>query len=227
METRKKQKSPTFADVAIARGFYSSPNGIAGTQKDRLLRKKTRSRKLRKKAKLGVSQLGLPSGRISTKLPSCLQQQTSECGSMTAAQPKREGSRMRITIVCGTNREGALSRMLATEAAECYRELGHDVDLLDMAELPADVLAQTAYKEKTPAIQALVDRFLASEGVVFVIPEYNGSYPGVLKLFIDMLPFPEGLDARPCAFIGLAAGQFKALRSVEHFQQVTRLPQRV
>jgi NAD(P)H-dependent FMN reductase len=35
-----------------------------------------------------------------------------------------------------------------------------------------------------------------------------------------MLPFPEGFDQRPCAFIGLAAGQFKGLRAVEHFQQV-------
>ena len=125
---------------------------------------------------------------------------------------------MRITVVCGTNREGAMSRILAAEVSECYRDLDHEVDDLDLAELPTDALHPTAYSEKSPAIQALVDRFLASDGVVFVIPEYNGSYPGVLKLFIDMLPFPEGLDARPCAFIGLAAGQFKALRAVEHFQ---------
>ena len=127
---------------------------------------------------------------------------------------------MQIAVVCGTNREGALSRTLAAEVAECYRQLGHEVDDLDMAELPAEALAATAYKEKSAAVQALIDRFLASEGAVFIIPEYNGSYPGVLKLFIDMLPFPAGLDARPCAFIGLAAGQFKGLRAVEHFQQV-------
>jgi NAD(P)H-dependent FMN reductase len=35
-----------------------------------------------------------------------------------------------------------------------------------------------------------------------------------------MLPYPEGFDSRPCAFIGLAAGQFQGLRAVEHFQQV-------
>ncbi len=127
---------------------------------------------------------------------------------------------MRISVVCGTNREGALSRVLATEVAESYRQLGHEIDSLDMAELPPDVLNANAYKEKTPAIQELIDRFLACDGAVFVIPEYNGSYPGILKLFVDMLPFPEGFDSRPCAFIGLAAGQFKSLRAVEHFQQV-------
>ena len=121
---------------------------------------------------------------------------------------------MHIVVVCGTNREGALSRLLSQEAAEAYRERGHEVDLVDMAELARSASARRAYEEKSPEVQALVERFLKSEGVVFVIPEYNGSYPGVLKLFIDMLPFPEGFDGRPCALIGLAAGQFKSLRAV-------------
>lgn len=127
---------------------------------------------------------------------------------------------MNIVVVCGTNRDGALSRLLATEVAESYRQRDQTVDLLDMAELPADVLLGTAYKEQPAKVKRLVDRFLAADGVVFVIPEYNGSYPGVVKLFVDMLPYPDGFDSRPCAFIGLAAGQFKGLRAVEHFQQV-------
>ncbi len=127
---------------------------------------------------------------------------------------------MHIVVVCGTNREGALSRLLAVEAAEVYRQRGHEVDSLDMNELPPEVLQPTAYKEQPPGVAALVARFLKADGVLFVVPEYNGSFPGILKLFIDMLPFPEGFDSRPCAFIGLAAGQFKSLRAVEHFQQV-------
>jgi chromate reductase len=66
-----------------------------------------------------------------------------------------------------------------------------------------------------------VNRFLAADGVVFAVPEYNGSFPGVLKLFIDMLPYPQGFNLRPCAFLGLAAGQFQGLRAVEHLQGVS------
>lgn len=127
---------------------------------------------------------------------------------------------MHIVVVCGTNRDGALSRLLAQEAAEVYTELGHEVDLLDMNELPNEALLPNAYKEQADNVKALVQRFLKADGAVFIVPEYNGSYPGILKLFVDMLPFPEGFDSRPCAFIGLAAGQFKGLRAVEHFQQV-------
>lgn len=127
---------------------------------------------------------------------------------------------MHIVVVCGTNRKGALSRNLATEVAESYRQRGADVDLLDMAELPVSALHEDAYKEPATEVTALVERFLKSDGVVFIVPEYNGSYPGVLKLFTDMLPYPEGFDSRPCAFIGLAAGQFHGLRAVEHYQGV-------
>jgi len=127
---------------------------------------------------------------------------------------------MHIVVVCGTNRDEALSRKLAQEIAETYRELENSVDLIDMAELPQETLLGSAYKEQPTAVTALVDRFLLSDGAVFVVPEYNGSYPGVLKLFVDMLPYPQGFDNRPCAFVGLAAGQFKGLRAVEHFQQV-------
>ena len=51
-------------------------------------------------------------------------------------------------------------------------------------------------------------------------PEYNGSFPGVLKLFIDMLPFPVAFERRPVAFIGLAAGRWGALRAIEQLQGV-------
>ena len=35
-----------------------------------------------------------------------------------------------------------------------------------------------------------------------------------------MLPDKTSFNKRPCAFIGIAAGQFQALRAVEHFQGV-------
>ena len=53
-----------------------------------------------------------------------------------------------------------------------------------------------------------------------VSPEYNGGIPGVLKYFIDMLPFPESFEQRPVCFVGLAAGIWGALRPVEQLQAI-------
>jgi chromate reductase, NAD(P)H dehydrogenase (quinone) len=126
---------------------------------------------------------------------------------------------MHIVVVPGTNRTGSLSLILAKLAAADYAELGHSVDLLEL-NLGAEFLAPDVYAKPQPAVTAMVNRFLAADGVLFVVPEYNGSYPGILKLFVDMLPYPQGFEKRPCAFIGLAAGQFQSLRAVEHLQAV-------
>ena len=53
-----------------------------------------------------------------------------------------------------------------------------------------------------------------------VVPEYNGSMPGALKLFIDLLPYPDSFEERPVCYVGIASGQFAGLRPVEHLQQV-------
>ncbi|MHC5067114.1 MAG: NADPH-dependent FMN reductase [Planctomycetota bacterium] len=127
---------------------------------------------------------------------------------------------MHIVVVPGTNRAGALSRTLATHVVADYQALGHSVDLLDLTDMGPEFLDPTVYKEQPATVRAMVERFVKADGVVFIVPEYNGSYPGVLKLFVDMLPYPQGFDQRPCAFIGLAAGQFAGLRAVEAFQAV-------
>jgi NAD(P)H-dependent FMN reductase len=61
---------------------------------------------------------------------------------------------------------------------------------------------------------------LQASGLHVVTPEYNGSLPGVLKYFIDMLKFPESFERRPVCFTGLAAGRWGALRPVEQLQAI-------
>ena len=61
---------------------------------------------------------------------------------------------------------------------------------------------------------------LAAKGLHVFTPEYNGGFPGVLKYFIDLLPFPESFENKPVAFTGLAAGMWGALRPVEQLEGV-------
>ena len=73
---------------------------------------------------------------------------------------------------------------------------------------------------KPPKVLEFTQDILNASGLVVVTPEYNGSMSGALKLFIDLLPFPESFEGRPVCYVGLASGQFGALRPVEHLQQV-------
>ena len=125
-----------------------------------------------------------------------------------------------IEIVAGTNRRNSLSAVLARWLVGCYRKLGQDSGILDLSELGTEAFSPDAYQEKPEDVVAFTDRILASNGLVVVTPEYNGSMPGALKLFIDLLPFPESFEDRPVCYVGLSAGQFGALRPVEHLMQV-------
>lgn len=128
--------------------------------------------------------------------------------------------RIMITIVSGTNRAGSQTRKIAAEVHQIYQHLGQQAEVLDLADLPLDLLLPSAYETKPREFAHWTDTILASSGLVVVTPEYNGSFPGVLKLFIDMLPFPESFEHRPVSFIGLAAGSWGGLRAVEQLQQI-------
>jgi chromate reductase, NAD(P)H dehydrogenase (quinone) len=125
-----------------------------------------------------------------------------------------------ITLISGTNRPGSNTRKVSSVIETIYRELGVETRLLDLHELPPDLFRPEAYAEKPAAFAPFSDGVLQADGVVVVTPEYNGSMPGVLKLFIDHLKFPESFECRPVCFVGLAAGAWGALRSVEQLSAI-------
>ncbi len=125
-----------------------------------------------------------------------------------------------ITLLVGTNRPGSSTRLVARQIEELYGDLQHTVRVLDLAQLPAEAFAPAAYAEKPAGFAPFADAVLHSSGLHVVTPEYNGSMPGVLKYFIDLLKFPESFERRPVCFTGLAAGTWGALRPVEQLQQV-------
>ena len=125
-----------------------------------------------------------------------------------------------ITILVCTNRPGANSRKIAFEIESIYKDLKVESRLLDLIDLPSELFSPEAYSEKPKSFEPFADAVISAKGLHIVTPEYNGGFPGVLKYFIDMLPFPESFEGRPVAFTGLAAGQFGALRPVEQLQQL-------
>lgn len=125
-----------------------------------------------------------------------------------------------ITMVVGTNRPGSNTRKVASHIEEIYRELGTPLKVLDLAQLPPEIFSPTSYAEKPKSFLPFSEGVLQSTGLVVVTPEYNGSLPGVLKYFIDMLKFPESFEERPVCFVGLGAGMWGALRPVEQLQAI-------
>jgi len=86
-----------------------------------------------------------------------------------------------IVIISGTNRPGSNTRKVTIHIEAIYRSLGVKTQMLDLADLPPEIFAPTAYAEKPAAFKKFSDAILASDGLVLVTPEYNGSVPGILK----------------------------------------------
>jgi len=125
-----------------------------------------------------------------------------------------------ICLVSGTNRPQSQTLRVTRLLEKRYRALGAETRLLDLNELPPEIFSPQAYAEKPQSFARFSDTVLAADGLVIVSPEYNGSFPGVLKLFIDMLKFPESFERKPVAFVGLSAGMWGALRSVEQLEGI-------
>ena len=125
-----------------------------------------------------------------------------------------------IQILVGTDRLASRSAEVAKIVAGLYQELGTPTSIMRLEDLDLHKLNGRHYGEDKPEkIAKAISDLMLADGLVVIVPEYNGSYPGALKYFIDHWKYPESFEHRPVCFIGLG-GKFGGLRPVEHLQQV-------
>ncbi len=127
-----------------------------------------------------------------------------------------------ITVISGTNRQSSQTLLFAAHFAAQIRALGQEVQLLDLAELRIDFFSEDMYNPKamSPELLALQRKFvLGVEKFAIFAPEYNGSYPGVLKMFIDGISVNEYssiFKGKHVALVGVASGRAGNLRGMDH-----------
>jgi chromate reductase, NAD(P)H dehydrogenase (quinone) len=125
-------------------------------------------------------------------------------------------------IISGTNRPNSRTLVVAQLVQQLYRDQGESVEIIDLSKISLNALDGTQYGDKgilPPPIADAIHKINTAEGVIVICPEYNGSYPGALKLFIDHWKYPDTFEHRPICMVGLG-GTFGGLRPVEHLQQV-------
>lgn len=76
------------------------------------------------------------------------------------------------------------------------------------------------YKSRSISFQPYQDLITATEKFIFIIPEYNGSFPGILKTFVDACQFPSSFFNKKAALVGLSSGKYGNVRGVDHFTGV-------
>jgi chromate reductase len=125
-----------------------------------------------------------------------------------------------VTIIASTNRPGSSTLQLARYYQKQLAAKGTEAGLLSLAQLPSDLIETDLYGKRSSAFAQIQDIITATDKFLFVIPEYNGSYPGVLKVFIDACSFPESFYDKKAALVGLSSGKYGNIRGIDHFTGV-------
>lgn len=140
-----------------------------------------------------------------------------------------------ISIIVGTNRKNSVSSKIAIYYKQLLDNLFVESQIIDLNNLPSDFTVSALYENsgKNKEYNVLRHKVELSEKFVFIVPEYNGSFPGVLKSFIDGLSFPGSVMHKKAALVGISDGvqggaiALSHLTDIFHYLGLNVLAQRV
>ncbi|MBS9463987.1 NAD(P)H-dependent oxidoreductase [Flagellimonas sp. 389] len=132
-----------------------------------------------------------------------------------------------ITVISGSNRKNNKTLHFAKHAYEkLCSATKEEVIFLDLAPLTGNVIYENMYKDsdQPKMIQEIQDTyFIPSSKFWFFVPEYNGSYPGIVKLLLDAMSVREikpSFDNKKACITGIASGRAGNLRGMDHLADV-------
>ncbi len=117
------------------------------------------------------------------------------------------------SIISGTNREGSNTLKVAKEYRQFLKEKGIEANLLSLENL--NLLERNGAFEKIEN-----EIIIPADKFIFIVPEYNGSYPGVLKLLFDTGKSHNTWWHKQALVTGVSTGRGGNIRGMEHFSGV-------
>ncbi len=125
-----------------------------------------------------------------------------------------------ITLINATNRPENLTGKVVSVYQEILNRLNLENQLFEIAELQDDFVFSASFgKQNAHMEQIIKEKIIPATKFVIISPEYNGSYPGVLKAFLDCVP-PKHFVGKRAALVGVASGRAGNLRGMDHLTDV-------
>jgi chromate reductase len=126
----------------------------------------------------------------------------------------------RIAMIVGSLRRHSFNR----QVAELLVDLAPSGFLLTPSEIgDLPLYNQDHDQHQAATVQRLRGEIIASQGVIFVTPEYNRSIPGVLKNAIDHGSRPYGQSAwtgKPAGILGVSEGALGSALAQQHLRAI-------
>ena len=125
-----------------------------------------------------------------------------------------------ISIISGTNRPGNLSFEVAKHYLNALRGQNRLAEVYNLEDLPREFGAADLYSPTTPHFEPFQKMVDQHENFIFIVPEYNGSLPGILKLFIDACAYPRSFSGKRAALVGISAGANGNRTGLSHLEDI-------
>ena len=122
-----------------------------------------------------------------------------------------------IPVILGTTRKGRMSAHAARfMVGQIEGRADVTTELIDISKLPMPI-DDAGEGIKDPAFS---EKMAMADGLVIVTPEYNHSFPGLLKHVLDSC-LKEYIH-KAAGIIGVSAGPFGGVRAIQDFLPVMR-----
>ncbi len=118
-----------------------------------------------------------------------------------------------ITIISGTNRKGSNTMKIALEYQGILKGKGISAALFSLEEV--DVMHNDAAFQQIER-----EIIIPTTHFIFIVPEYNGSFPGVLKMLFDTVHTHGIWFHKKALLAGVATGRAGNLRGMDHLADI-------
>jgi NAD(P)H-dependent FMN reductase len=121
-----------------------------------------------------------------------------------------------ITLLNATNRPDNRTSVISKTYQQFLISANEPYQYLNLEQVSGEMLIQQSIGNKQTQLIDLFENYIyKADKLIIVAPEYNGSFPGILKLFIDAMPH-KALDGKKIALTGVATGRGGNLRGLDH-----------
>jgi len=129
---------------------------------------------------------------------------------------------LKIVIISGSIRIGRYTPKVAEFIKNqlLYNSLISDVKILDISEYKFPVMVERINRNPNPPsrLQEFSDILNSANAIIFISPEYNGSFSGALKNTIDY--FKKEFRRKPIGVVTLSTGAYGGINAYHDLQKL-------
>ena len=138
----------------------------------------------------------------------------------------------KILVLAGSARQDSVHRKVARQVVEALREAGAEATLADLREFPMPIYDGDleAGEGLPPAARTLKELARSHDGFAIASPEYNGSFPALLKNALDWISRPEPGErplevfrGKVAAILSASPGPGGGRRGLRHLRELLEM----